>query len=79
MQNSQRLQILTAQEIVAIYDRPRFTDMERRHYFSLIESELSSVKLRSINGQAASSKLYFILQVGYFKAKHLIFMLLLMP
>ncbi len=75
MKNSQRLQILTNQEILAIYDYPRFNDLERRHYFSLSEKELGSVKLRSINGKEASSKLYFILQLGYFKAKHMFFQL----
>ncbi|MBA2648703.1 MAG: Tn3 family transposase [Legionella sp.] len=75
MKNSQRLHILTNQEISAIYDCPRFNDLERRHYFSLSEKELGSVKLRSINGKEASSKLYFILQLGYFKAKHMFFQL----
>ena len=75
MKNSQRLHILTNQEISAIYDCPRFNDLERRHYFSLTEKELGSIKLRSINGKEASSKLYFILQLGYFKAKHMFFQL----
>ena len=73
MKKNRRLQILAEQELLAIYDRPRFNDAERRHYFSLSESELASVKLRSINGVAASAKLYLILQIGYFKAKHLFF------
>lgn len=76
MQNSRhrRLQILTEQEVSAIYDRPRFNDLERRHYFSLSKEELRAAKLRSfINDKKASSKLFFILQLGYFKAKHLFF------
>jgi TnpA family transposase len=75
MRSNQRLQILTDQVIAAIYDRPRFNDAERRHYFSLTEVELSAVKLKLFNGRDASSKLYFILQLGYFKAKHMFFRL----
>jgi len=73
MGSSQRLQILTDREIAAIYNRPQFSDAERRHYFSLTDVELNAVKLKLFNGKEASSKLYFILQLGYFKAKHLFF------
>ncbi len=73
MQRNQRLHILTQQEISAIYDRPLFNDAERRHYFSLSEPALNGVNLRSMNGKKTSAKLYFILQMGYFKAKHLFF------
>lgn len=73
MANSQRLCILSNQDFAAIYDRPRFNDLERRHFFVLSEPELKIVKLRPFNGRETSSKVYFILQLGYFKAKHLFF------
>lgn len=73
MKNTQRLQILSEQEALAIYGRPIFNEVEQRHYFSLTEVELVHLKLRTINGKDTSSKVYFILQLGYFKAKHLFF------
>jgi TnpA family transposase len=64
-----RLEILGADELRAIYGRPHFTHEERCNYFSLShpEKELLQV-LRSIRSQA-----YFVLQLGYFKAKHRFF------
>lgn len=73
MSTSQRLYILNNQDFAATYDRPRFSDLERRHFFALSEPELQIVKLRPFNGRETYSKLYFILQLGYFKAKHLFF------
>ena len=64
-----RLGILGDDELVAIYGRPHFTHEDRCNYFFLShpEKELLQV-LRSIRSQA-----YFILQLGYFKAKHRFF------
>lgn len=64
-----RLGILGDDELSAIYGRPHFTHEERCNYFSLShpEKELLQV-LRSIRSQA-----YFVLQLGYFKAKHRFF------
>ena len=73
MKNSKRLQILTDLDVWAIYSRPHFNDVERRYYFLLTEFELNLLKLDAINKNSVSSKLYFILQFGYFKAKHLFF------
>lgn len=73
MINSQRLYILNNQDFSSTYDRPRFNDLERRHFFVLSEPELQIVKLKPFNGRETASKLYFILQLGYFKAKHLFF------
>lgn len=73
MLNSQRLYILNNQDFSSTYDRPRFNDLERRHFFILSEPELQIVKLKPFNGRETSSKLYFIIQLGYFKAKHLFF------
>ena len=64
-----RLKILGADEIEAIYGRPRFTHEERVHYFSLAQPEKALlVALRSVKSRA-----YFVLQLGYFKAKQLFF------
>jgi TnpA family transposase len=64
-----RLGILGDDELGAIYERPHFTHEERCNYFSLShpEKELLQV-LRSTRSQA-----YFVLQLGYFKAKHRFF------
>ena len=64
-----RLGILGDDELDAIYGRPHFTHEERQNYFSLSlpEKELLCT-LRSVKSQA-----YFVLQLGYFKAKQLFF------
>nr|WP_230322514.1 MULTISPECIES: DUF4158 domain-containing protein [unclassified Bacillus (in: firmicutes)] len=69
MNTQKRLTILTTDEINQLYSRPHFTTKERVQYFSLsqMENELLYT-LRSIK-----SKIYFILQLGYFKSKHLFF------
>lgn len=72
MATSQRLYILNNRDFSATYC-PRFSDLERRHFFIISEPELQIVKLMPFNGRETSSKLYFILQLGYFKAKHLFF------
>jgi TnpA family transposase len=64
-----RLSILGDDEIDALYGRPRFTLDEREHYFALSPLEHEAVQdLRSVKSQA-----YFVLQLGYFKAKSLFF------
>lgn len=64
-----RLSILSGSEVEAIYGRPRFTDEERVQYFSLIGAEYETLQsLRSVKSMA-----HFILQLGYFKAKHMFF------
>lgn len=64
-----RLRILDNDEIDALYGRPRFTPDERQLYFTLTPAEQAACRrFRSL-----SSRLGFILQLGYFKAKHLFF------
>lgn len=70
---TQRLRILTQEEVESLYARPQFTDIERRHYFSLSTEVLDFLKIEVANGRKTSTNLYFILQYGYFKAKHLFF------
>ena len=68
-EQSKRLTILTAKEIDTVYGLPRFTDEERDVYFSLDSREQSAFGgIRTL-----TAKVYFILQVGYFKAKRQFF------
>ncbi len=66
---SGHLHILEAEEIAHIYALPDFTPDERVLFFMLSTSERIQVN----NLRGISSKVYFILQLGYFKAKHLFF------
>ena len=62
---NKRLNILTAKEIQALYGIPQFTPEERITYFTLDPLEEEQLKnIRYIN-----AAVYFILQLGYFKAK----------
>jgi hypothetical protein len=64
-----RLRILSDDEIQAIYRIPRFTPQERMEYFSLSPEELVVCEqLHSIQ-----SRIYYILQLGYFKVCHMFF------
>ena len=64
-----RLRILGEDELESIYGRPCFTYEERCNYFSLSQPEKELLQvLRSVK-----SRVYFVLQLGYFKAKHLFF------
>jgi len=64
-----RLRILGDDEIEAIYGRPRFTSEERLQYFALSQPERDLLsEFRSVH-----SLVYFIVQLGYFKAKQLFF------
>ena len=64
-----RLRILSDEEIDALYSLPRFGDDERLEYFSLSPTEKTTLdQLHSIK-----SRIYFILQLGYFKSHHLFF------
>jgi len=64
-----RLIVLEGDEVEALYGRPRFTHEERVQYFALSPKEQSVLdQLHSIK-----SRVYFILQLGYFKARHMFF------
>ena len=63
--NQERIQLLSDEEIDAIYALPVFNEAERTLYFELNECEkLLSKKYRTIKAQ-----IYFIRMLGYFKAK----------
>ncbi len=65
----QRLQILGDDEIDALYGRPDFTHEERVEYFAISPNEkVVMEQLHSIK-----SHIFFILQLGYFKACHRFF------
>lgn len=66
---NRRLNILGQDEIDELYGLPRFSDEEREHYFALTPSE--EVALEELH--STPSKIAFILQLGYFKARHLFF------
>src|SRR6266571_3040812 len=60
-----RLTILTSKELEAIYGLPQFTDEEREIYF-----ELNPIEKQMMDEcRTYAAKIYFILQLGYFKAK----------
>ncbi len=64
-----RLKILGGDEIDALYAHPRFTHEERVEHFALSPAEVAALEqLHSIK-----SKIFFILQLGYFEARHMFF------
>jgi hypothetical protein len=64
-----RLRILRDDEIDALYGRPRFTAEEREEYFALSSAESAALE----QFHAIRSRIYTVLQLGYFKARQLFF------
>src|SRR5260221_3996537 len=64
-----RITILEDAEIEELYGRPRFTHDERAHYFALTAEERAVAD----GHYSLASRVLFILQAGYFKAKTLFF------
>ena len=64
-----RLKILGDDEIEALYGRPHFTDDERLEYFALAPTEKAVLEQL----HSTKSRMYFILQLGYFKSHHMFF------
>src|SRR5699024_5009959 len=64
-----RISILGEDEYKVLFGRPRFTYEDRCYYFSLSQPEKELLQ----NLHSFKSKVYFVLQLGYFKAKHLFF------
>jgi TnpA family transposase len=62
--HNKRLAILSHEEIDFYFSLPSFSDTERSHYFSLSEVEYKINQTLS-----SATQWYFILQLGYFKAK----------
>lgn len=66
---SERLAVLNNAEQEALYSLPDFDDAQRLEYLALDESELALACSR----QGLHAQIYCILQIAYFKAKHLFF------
>ena len=64
-----RITILEDAEIEELYGCPRFTHDERVHYFALTPEERAAAD----GHYSLASRVLFILQAGYFKAKPLFF------
>lgn len=67
--DQKRISILGEDEFKALFERPDFTYEDRCYYFSLSQPEKELLQ----NLHSFKSKVYFVLQLGYFKAKHLFF------
>ena len=67
--STRRLVILTTDEIDALYARPIFSMEEQIEYFELTPPE--QVALSQL--RTPISQMHFILQLGYFKARHCFF------
>ena len=67
--NEKRLRILSDEAIEAMYGRPRFTEEDREQYFSLSPQEKAALE----EFHSLKSRICFLLQLGYFKARHLFF------
>lgn len=63
------LSILSDAEQEALYGIPDFDDAQRLEFLALDESELALVN----NRKGLHAQLFCILQIAYFKAKHLFF------
>ena len=64
-----RLSILTAEEIQELYGLPNFTYEDKIRYFTL-----TAIEIRELDSfRTTKTKMHFILQLGYFKARRLFF------
>lgn len=64
MSNRERLHLLTDSEVEDLYARPEFNDDDRDYFFTLNEEEHTLLK----KYKSLKSKVFLILQMGYFKA-----------
>ncbi len=67
--DKEHLKILSPDEINVLYGLPRFTQDEREQYFALTPSERAALEVLG----SQKSRLYCILQMGYFKARQRFF------
>ena len=63
-----QLVILSDDEVSKLYDLPKFDEDARLKYFALNESEKTILN----TFHRVFAKVYFILQLGYFKANQLL-------
>jgi len=69
MANIKRISLLSETEINDIYARPDFNHHERKLYFTMNSREYDILSRYS----NTRTRVYFVLQLGYFKAKHQFF------
>jgi len=69
MENNKRIQLLSSTEVEELYALPAFNVHEQQLYFTLSQSEREALA-QHIN---TKTRVYFILQLGYFKAKQQFF------
>ncbi|MBE9527512.1 MAG: Tn3 family transposase [Proteobacteria bacterium] len=69
MKNIKHIQLLSETEIADLYSRPEFNSIERELYFSLNQQEQAALDKYT----NTRTRAYFILQLGYFKAKQQFF------
>jgi TnpA family transposase len=69
MDSTKRIQLLSNTEVDELYARPEFNAHEQRLYFTLNPSERDALRQFS----NTKTRIYFILQLGYFKAKQQFF------
>ena len=66
---NKRLSLLSEAEQSALYELPDFDDNQCLKYLTLTEQEQALM----LNSPQLSAKVYFALQIGYFKAVHMFF------
>lgn len=69
LENNKHIQLLSGTEVEELYARPEFNAHEQRLYFTLMQSERATLAQFS----NTKTRIYFILQLGYFKAKQQFF------
>lgn len=69
MDSTKRIQLLSNTEVDELYAKPAFNAHEQRLYFTLNPSERDALRQFS----NTKTRIYFILQLGYFKAKQQFF------
>ena len=69
MQNIKRIQLLSSTEVEELYARPEFNTYEQNLYFSLSPAERAALE----QFRNTQTRIHFILQLGYFKAKQQFF------
>ena len=67
--NRKRLQLLSSTEVEELYARSKFNAHERRLYFTLSKPKRAALAHQT----DTKTRVFFILQLGYFKAKQLFF------
>jgi hypothetical protein len=68
-ENNKHIQLLSSTEVEELYARPELNANEQRLYFTLTQLERATLAQSS----NTKTRIYFILQLGYFKAKQQFF------